>query len=285
MLMYKNENFDNILKSSLTQRSNNLFVNNKMFDKIINGVETKQSKRKGVSFLTKKFVPIAISFSLCVCLFLVFSPQARVWAAEGVSKIYLIISGENGYKVEEKDVLRITNSGLYVIKEDIKGDVVDTYVVGYDKLYKKPVFEKTGLSGEKLNHYLGYEVKLPLLLPEEFKLLNKSIVKSKNSSLLLAVYENTYKINLIAYNKPLTSGSENTSIKVGDKDGAWYQSPLPLDKDGEVVYNLAQKPEIVKTNHILSWEDSGVYYSLMDLGNDMTKEMAVELANSILASN
>lgn len=280
--MYKKESFDKILKSSLVRDSNHLFVTNDMFDKIICRLEPKKSERNVLSFLAKKAVPIAVCFSLFISLFFVFSPQAKVWAAERINKLYHVIKGDNGYKAVEQDVLRIINGDGYVIKEEVTKDTVDTYVVRY----RTPALENTNLTGEKLNKYLGYNVKLPVLLEQGFRLTNKSVIKEEKNSLLLAVYKNSHKIFIVTSNQILSSSSDNKSmVKVGDKDGTWFESPIMISNDGEVIFDPTQKPDKVKTNHILSWEDNGVYYSLMDIGNDMPIEKAVDIAKNILASN
>lgn len=280
--MYKNENLDPMLKSYLTQNSSSLFVTPKMFEKIISRLEDKKNQRHITFILSKKVIPVAICCALILGLIFATSPQSKVWAAEGINKIYQLIKGENGYKVEAYDVLRTINGSDYVINEVVTENTIDTQIVRNTV----PNLKGTKLTGEKLNEYLGYKVKLPHLLENGFELKNKSVIKDENISLLLAEYENNYKIFIVTSNQKISTSSENRSvIKVGNTDGEWFESPIAFNSDGKVIFDSTQKPEVVKTSNNLSWEDNGVYYALMDAGNDMSIENVVALAEFIMASN
>lgn len=280
--MGKDVNIDNTIRTALERSTENLHVSAYMFENLQNQLkeDKKQETATFNTVFTIKLFPMAACFAAVLCLIFVLTPQSRSWAAEGITKLYFAILGENGYEIQEKDVLGVISNDGFIVEMKDSGDVVETRVARNIT----PSINKTKLTASKLYEKLGYVVKLPLTLSGDYTLSGKAITEIGENTLFMADYKNEDKIFLVTCNQPLYINSR-AAIKILDKECAWSEYPIKLDEHNKIIFSLAEKPADVKTNHILYWADSGVYYALMDVGSNISMDEMSKMAADVMKAD
>lgn len=290
MKMSNQEQFENIIRTSLLSKAEEVSPSDNMFENIKHEIQSNRSEKKFM--LKEKFLPINLNLKKSIiaasCGTLIvagsifaFSPSTRV------SALQLIDKHVNGY-INMKD---------------------------YDKAPSKDTLKKD----------LGYEIKMPASLEGGYKLVNSSIAGHIDGSTPDKEYDKKEAGG--TYSKTNTKGDFITidawkvgtredpeiyknakTVNVGNVDAYWTEYTIhviPGDiqlskqqqakedeacKNGkEILIGVSSKDgkkinEEFKTAHSLKWTENNVNYQLTDQNNKLTFEEMSKMAQSIMNS-
>lgn len=202
-----------------------------------------------------------------------FVQPVKAWAKEGLDKavqvIYTVVKNEDGsYEaVQVPD----NNEPAYSTQKEVADDAVDF-------AFKAPPALENGFE------LISTHIQVPLTKEGEIiDTVPDSIEKcySKAGSDCVIFLTCSSKSDLLLYAKDKAYDGDtrkNRREYALDKISVYYyenavpEYPLTKDtKDGRWTSDFTQKPTI-KTEHIFTWEQEGVYYELSDLGRSTFKE-------------
>jgi hypothetical protein len=300
--VFKSEKLDDKVKEVISLELDNIGVSNDMYKRIEESIE---NKRKNFIFrygfgIKKSVLAFSLSLTVLISVSLLLSPTARAIAEDtmdAIKTIFVVEGTGDNYKVVEKD--------------------------GSNTLFTYGVSASTTLSDTDLSKLLGYTVKFPQSINNEYTLVDKALSLNLEKQLDYFTSQNLTK----TINQAITDPAEFkklkkygpkfsvTSIykslnnkliyvhidksnpifssgytKIGDSYGYWDEISIPdyPGKTIEGVYSadMTQKPTGVKKCYSLSWDANSLHYILSSYedNNVLTSDEAANLAEAFMKS-